>query len=235
MAGWWRGLYDVVFPPACAACGAVMELPAPLCGLCTLSLSPLPTPQCTRCAEPGTFVQGLCPRCAANPGHFVEVCAPWVHEGALARAIHRYKYEDHPELAPLLAELVSSPAHELLQRRQSRLVAIPLHQRRFRQRSFDQAQLLARALASLLGMQVLSVGLVRTRETARQVGLSESERDANLQGAFQATGSLAGMRLTLVDDVFTTGATAKAAASALLSAGAAEVSVITLARAYSGT
>jgi ComF family protein len=151
----------------------------------------------------------------------------------LARAIHRFKYEDHPELAPALAELIAPQALALLKRRGSKLLAIPLHRRRFRQRKFDQAQLLTGALGFILGCQPILNGLARVRETSRQVGLSEAGREQNVKDAFVAEGSLAGRRVTLVDDVLTTGATARAAAQALLRAGAQEVSVLTLARAVS--
>jgi ComF family protein len=158
--------------------------------------------------------------------------SPFVHEGPLARAIHRFKYEDRPELAPPLAALLAPGASALLSHEPGLLLAVPLHPRRFAQRKFDQAELLTRSLAKELGVPEAPSVLRRVRPTSRQVGLSPKAREDNLRGAFIAAQGAHGLRLTLVDDVYTTGATARAAARALLDAGAAQVTVLTLARAY---
>ncbi|MCP3104635.1 competence protein F [Myxococcus sp. K15C18031901] len=112
------------------------------------------------------------------------------------------------------------------------MVALPLHTRRYHARQYDQAHLLAVALARHLGRHAPARWLTRTRETRRQVGLNEAERADNLAGAFTAARQVAGQEVLLVDDVFTTGATARAAGVALLDAGASRVEVLTLARAF---
>ncbi|QSQ10777.1 ComF family protein [Myxococcus landrumensis] len=115
------------------------------------------------------------------------------------------------------------------------MVALPLHTRRYHARKYDQAQLLAGALAKHLGQEAPVGWLTRTRETLRQVGLSEEERAHNVDGAFCATSDVAQRDVLLLDDVFTTGATARAAAMALCAAGASRVEVLTLARAFTLT
>ena len=89
-----------------------------------------------------------------------------------------------------------------------------------------------KGLGSRLGRKPLRRALKRTRETARQVGLSEADRELNVAGAFAAAERVQGLQVLLVDDVLTTGATARAAARALIVAGAEQVRVLTLARAY---
>jgi ComF family protein len=228
-------LLELLYPPACIACAKVMPVRAPFCETCDLAVERLPTARCRTCAEPGTFPGDTCPRCRASPPPFSRAWAPFAHEGPVARAIHRFKYEDHPELAPTLAELLASECRQFLSRAPGLLVALPLHDKRFRERKYDQAQLLAGGLARATGREA-PVGLLsRARETRRQVGLSEVERAHNVAGAFIASPSVAGQDLLLVDDVLTTGATVRAAAIALREAGATRVEVLTLARAFSLT
>jgi ComF family protein len=151
----------------------------------------------------------------------------------VARAIHRFKYEDHPELAAPLGELLAGEARSFLDRAPGFVVALPLHTRRYHARKYDQAQLLAGVLAKATGREAPVGWLSRTRDTQRQVGLSEAERAHNVEDAFTAAPTVKGREVLLVDDVFTTGATARAAASALREAGAVQVEVLTLARAFS--
>jgi ComF family protein len=151
----------------------------------------------------------------------------------VSRAVHQLKYEDHPELAAPLGALLARAASHFLARAPADVCPVPLHPSRLRERRYDQAHLLAQALARASGRRLLPDALVRARATERQVGRTEAERDANVQGAFTAPRALEGIRVLLVDDVFTTGATARAAAEALKGAGATDVWVLTLARAYS--
>jgi ComF family protein len=235
----WGPLLEVLFPPACTACGRVLPLgrratppvEAFFCAGCEAEVDRLPPGGCERCAEPGDFPRRRCPRCTAHPPPFERAFAPFAHEGAVARAVHLFKYEDRPELAPALARLLAREAARFLASAPGALCAIPLHRSRLRRRRYDQAELLTGALAGLTGRSRLQA-LMRTRATERQVGLSEAAREANLRAAFRATARASGRDVLLVDDVFTTGATARAAAAALLAAGARSVQVLTLARAF---
>jgi len=228
-----EALVDIVFPPACLACDAVLPGAGFFCEACRGMVEETPAPRCARCGEPGRFDGGACPRCAARPPGFHAAFAPFEHAGAVARAIHRFKYEDHPELAKGLAHLVAMAARDEVDTAlPGALVPVPLHTARFRERKFDQATLLAVELAKLLQRPLEDAWLTRVRATERQVGLSDAQREANVQGAFTATANAKGHDLVLVDDVFTTGATARAAAKALLDAGAAKVTVLTVARAF---
>jgi len=229
-----RALWHVLFPESCIACGRVEAALRSFCAECALSVEPLPSGGCHRCAEPGRFAGGACPRCARRPPPFVVAHAPFVHTGAIARAIHAFKYEDHPERAASLAGLWLRESAPFLSRAPQEVLAIPLHRARFRQRQYDQAQLLARALAGHTKRRLCTGLLERARDTARQVDLSEAEREANVGGAFSASARARGRSFILVDDVFTTGATARAAAQALMCAGALRVEILTLARAWSG-
>lgn len=222
-------LLDLVFPPACVSCAELLETAGPYCALCELALEPVPRPGCPLCAEPDPGGR-LCRRCRLRPPPFASARAAFVHEGPLARAIHRFKYEGRSELAAPLgrafADAESSWLHELGPG--TLLVPVPLHRRRLLQRGYDQAALLARALASAAGLR-LELGLLRrVRATRRQVGLTEAQRMANVTGAFTVARPVPAAPVVLLDDVLTTGATADACARALLAAGAGRVDVYTV-------
>ncbi|WP_208647439.1 ComF family protein [Corallococcus interemptor] len=229
----WKALLDLIYPPMCLACAKVLPgLGAVFCEPCDTALERLPPACCRTCAEPGVFQGSTCPRCRTVPPPFSRAWAPFAHEGPVARAIHRFKYEDHPDLAAPLGALLADEARRFLRTSPGHVVALPLHVKRFRKRQYDQAHLLAGELAKATGRTAPAGWLTRTRETRRQVGLSEVERAGNVAGAFVASREVKGQEVLLLDDVFTTGSTARAAAVALREAGATRVEVLTLARAF---
>lgn len=222
------GLLDLLFPPRCAGCRELLGPGGPFCLRCAETLSEVPAARCPNCGEPD--VAGTCPHCQASPPAFEKVVAPYLHGGALADAIHRLKYEDRPQLAPALASLVaSSLAAEL---HWCDVVApISLHPRRLKARGYDQALLLARALAGPAGRPVVCRAVRRVKDTTPQVGKDRAQRRENVADAFVGSSEVAGKKVLLVDDVLTTGATAHAASHACRQAGAVAVRVAALARA----
>lgn len=221
-------LLELVYPPRCAACreGVASE---PFCPLCAEAVDLVPA-GCARCGMPGP--DPLCGACRADPPAFDAIRAGGLFGGPLADAIHAFKYGGRPALArPLgawLARTAPLPPGALL-------VSVPLARRRRIDRGYDQAALLADALARAAGARDrrLRGALVRTRETPPQVGRTRAERSRNVAGAFRAvrTRDLQGKDVVLVDDVVTTGATADAASRALKDAGVRSVIVVALARA----
>ncbi len=225
-------LLALVFPPACAACGTLLETDVPFCGLCTLATEPVPHPGCRRCGEP-VEQPGSCARCRRAPPAFASAHAAFVHTGPLARAIHRFKYEGHSALGLPLGRALADASAGWLGRLgpDATLVPIPLHRGRLLRRGYDQAALLTQALARATSLPLRATLLRRVRATRRQVGLSEAERTENVHGAFAVSGLVPRGPVVLVDDVLTTGATARAASAALRASGAGGVYVLTLARA----
>lgn len=219
-----------VLPDACPACDEVTSDGEGLwCATCAAEVLELGQPACERCGEPGRFEVGGCPRCCAAPPPFTCAWAPFEHEGAVARAIHRFKYEDRSDLGRPLGAALGQGASLQLGRWEGTLVPIPPDEARFRDRRYDHAALLATAVGRGWGRPVALDWLARVLPTRRQVGLDEASRERNVRGAFLAravTGPV-----ILVDDVFTTGATAREASRALRSAGASDVRVLALARA----
>jgi len=151
------------------------------------------------------------------------------YEGVLRKLIHLFKYGKVETLAGPLGRLVAQSLP--LEERFEVVIAMPMHPWKRWQRGFNQSELLAEPVARRLGLK-LNRNLRRSRVTKPQAGLNEAERRENLKDSFvvRRPENIAGKRVLLVDDVFTTGATLRAAAKALKSAGVKRVSAVTLAR-----
>lgn len=228
----WSDVLDVLFPERCLGCDRVLSQPRTFfCDDCAHEVEEIPAQACACCSEPGNHPRGVCRRCTRRPPKFKSAYAPFEHSGAVARAIQRFKYEGHPELARPLGALLLVRSKGFLAEAPNLVVPLPLHAARYRERGYDQTALLAVEVARAGGRTLRDDALTRVKPTARQVGQTDEERAANVAGAFEASAAVKGARLLLVDDVLTTGATANEAAQALLHAGAAEVQVLTLARA----
>jgi len=196
---------DLIFPPRCGGCG---REGVAWCDACAARVQP----------QPLATLNGM-PLVAAGR-----------LDGPLQQAIHTYKYRPRPGLASVLGELLwrATAASNL---ELAALTYIPLHPQRRRERGFNQAERLARALAGRLAVPVVG-GLTRLRPTPAQVGLSQPERQVNMLGAFEWAATAPPPRgLALVDDVCTTGATLTAAAEAVVRAGGSIGAFVVLARA----
>jgi ComF family protein len=224
-----RSIPALLFPDRCAACDVLGE--SPFCSTCADTLLSVPA-GCPLCGEPGDEAllpllrPRRCARCRAVPPPYARAEAPYLLGGALADAVHRFKYEGRDELARGLSTLFAA-----CQPPRADVVApIPLHARRLRQRGYDQAALLAREAARQWRIPLRPL-LRRVRHTPQQVGSDRRRREENVRGAFHGFPAAANRRVCLVDDVLTTGATAAEAARTLLGAGAIRVEIRTLARA----
>ncbi len=219
-----------LLPGACLLCQgpAAAESEEPLiCALCCARLHRLPEPQCPRCGQPQLAAGEPCRLCPAWPdGLDLVRSAVWLEAGA-RRAVHQLKYGGWWRVADAMARVMGGilPTGTDLM-----LVPIPLAAGRARSRGYNQAERLATALAVRYGFPLAPELLRRGRETSTQTRLAPEARQANIAGAFVAT-PCAGVRVVLVDDVFTTGATLVEAAAVLLEAGAEAVVAVTFARA----
>jgi len=226
---------DLALPRLCAACRAPVEGQG-LCPTCWSKLSFITRPYRERLGIPFVYDSGpgiLSMEAIADPPAYHRARAA-VRFDEISRAlVHGLKYGDRLDLAPMLGRWLSHAGRELLSEADA-LVPVPLHWRRRWERRFNQSAVLAAAVSSLSGVPVAAGALKRVKATAQQVGLSRSERAANVQGAFrvppEGKAAVAGRRLILVDDVLTSGATVDGCARALLRAGAANIDVLVFAR-----
>jgi ComF family protein len=176
----------------------------------------------------------VCGRCRRGLSAFATGASLGPYEGSLRVLLHELKYAGHRRVATRLADaLLAEPTSQAVLAGADALVPVPLHPRRQRERGFNQAELIAAALARRTGLALLASALVRRKDTTTQTGLSAAARRDNVRGAFavRRRAQIAGRRLVLVDDVLTTGATAEACARVLREAGAVEVRLLALARA----
>ena len=211
-----------------------------MCSACWSRLAFLPAPRCERCGHPGTA--SVCAYCAAFPPYVRAVRSVcWVPDASGSAAVHALKYGGWSGIADAMGERMArlSWPHDVVEERTA-LVPVPLARVRERERGYNQATLLARALGSRHRLPVWVDVVTRERRTETQTRLTPSERSANVHHAFRVNDTvpglqerLAGAHLILVDDVLTTGSTLNAAASALFEAGARIVSYVTFGRARS--
>jgi ComF family protein len=235
-------LLDALLPPRCLTCEAEVTEQGTLCAACFGTLSAITAPFCARCGVPfahaGEAAEGdaaglLCAPCRDRPPPFREARAALRYDAGAKRLILPFKHGDRTDLARPLARQMARAGAALLARAEV-IVPVPAHWRRLIRRRYDQAALLARALGAMAGRPVVPDMLRRTRATAPLGEKGARERDLAVAGAFavsrRGAARLAGRQVLLVDDVMTSGATARASAAALLAAGAAAVDVLAAAR-----
>jgi len=203
-----------------------------LCGPCWAGLTFITEPQCARCGYPFEYAlpgESLCAACHARLPAYDRAISALAYDDASRELILAFKRGDRTALAGPLGWLTARAGTDLLAGADL-LLPVPLHPRRLFARRFNQAALLARAIARASGRPWSPDRLRRRKNTPSQGGLSRRQRLENMRGAFAVRGRLDGMRILLIDDVMTTGATAEACAKVLRRAGAAWVGVLTLAR-----
>jgi len=235
-------LTSVVFPAGCRLCDAPLTHARrlPICETCLASFQPILPPICSVCgqvvpvAARSSEAEAACRDCTQGKFSFQAARSFGVYEGALAHAIVLLKYE---RLEPLgtyfamqLLQLVRADAHLMSA---DVIVPVPLHRQKHKDRGFNQVDLFAHPLARRLRLPYRPVLLMRSRPRPEKHLLSQEERWEAVRGAFvmRQGGRVDNLRVLLLDDVMTTGATLDACARALREAGARSVLGLTIARA----
>jgi len=228
---------NLLYPPHCAICLSETSTGEHLCADCRKQAPVIAAPFCAICSEPffgqidGPFT---CPNCHERRFHFTNAVACRQSKGVVRELIHRFKYNGkfylRGVLADWLAETLDDPRLQSLPC--ERIVPVPLHSTRERERGFNQARVLAELLARRSGIPLCDC-MKRIRYTTTQTVHDREERIENLRGAFQMRQhhDVRNLHLLLIDDVLTTGSTVDECARVLQQAGAASVRVATVARA----
>jgi ComF family protein len=225
---------DTALPPLCAACRQPVGSGRGLCAACWSKVSFIAPPYCERLGIPFAYDPGpgvLSMEAIADPPSYGRARAAVRFDDVARDLVHALKYGDRLDLATTLGQWMSRAGRELTADADA-LVPVPLHWRRLWARRFNQAAALAEVIARVSGVPVCHA-LKRVKATPQQVGLTRTERAANVQGAFRVPDretAVRGRRLVLIDDVLTSGATLDTCARALMRAGAQSVDVLVFAR-----
>lgn len=230
-----RATADAIVPPLCLNCRRPLGSHDAICAACWRQIRFIGPPLCDRLGIPLPFDTGTTTVSAAalaNPPDWDRARAV-AHFGPVIRElIHGFKYADRHDARRLFGRWLAGAGAGLLADADL-LVPVPLHRWRLLGRKFNQAQLLAGELSSLVRVPVDPFIIERVKATPAQVGLTEAERRRNLSGAIRVRSAarprVEDARLVLIDDVITTGSTAAACARVLRRAGAARVDVLALA------
>lgn len=223
-------LLDYILPPRCAGCGQIVSADRQLCVDCWQSLDFITASGCNLCGDPAIADGQTCLKCLAQPPVHDGVRAA-VAYGDMARTIVlRLKHGGRTGLVPLVADAMRRNILD----QNALLIPVPLHRWRIWSRGFNQSALIARRLAVLTGLAMHLDALQRVRPTPLLRGLGAKARTMAVTGAFavrpHARKAIEGRTIYLIDDVFTSGATANACSRSLKRAGAKAVVVICWAR-----
>lgn len=235
-----RQVLRTIFPAACSYCRASFATsPVPyLCAHCWSDFMPLSGPVCPVCGRPFGSPETLsaspdhaCMSCRMAPPQYDQAIAAGLFEGSLREAVHLFKYRPARSLGRPLATWMTARVRMISDL--DLVMPVPLHRKRLRQRGFNQALLLGKGVADAFRLPLVYDKLQRVRNTRPQVELSGAERSRNVHDAFRIERPLgiAGKRILVVDDVFTSGATMNECARVLKESGAKSVVAFTLARA----
>lgn len=218
----------------CLLCDAPSHRLIALCDDCEAELPWLEW-HCSQCALPMPNHQALCADCTHNPPLFSKVITPLQFSFPVDTLISRFKYQENWPYGQLLSTLLVQYLEYYFDeggQRPDLILAVPLAQRRQRQRGYNQAQMICDCLSKALRLENPRQLLLRTRETISQQGLNAKARRDNLHNAFALSEpeQVKNKHIVLVDDVLTTGTTCSIISSLLLKHGAARVEVYCLAR-----
>lgn len=236
-------MFSVFFPAPCRLCGEMLDTAAriPICSSCLASLQPLGGPCCSRCGRPfASRVAAessdlpLCHICRRGLYDFDFARSYGAYTASMAGAIMLLKYQEVTPLAKWFATVLREAFDAHREKYAADVVVpVPVHALRLRERGYNHAELIARPLARWLGLPCRSYLLVRSRPRPDKLRLTLRERWRSVRGAYTIRHGqrVDNLRVLLVDDVLTTGATLDACSRALRKAGAARVVALTVARA----
>jgi ComF family protein len=232
--------FGLLFPNICLSCSNQVTKQGVLCPDCWSKLHFVEKPYCEVLGTPFGLDFGpgmVSAQAIAHPPSFARARSATIHVTIARQLVSRLKYGDRTDLAPWMGDWMIRAGGELIAETDV-IVPIPLHAGRYFSRRYNQAAELGRSIAQKTEIPFLPEAMLRKKATKNQVGLTRTQRLENVRGAFMVPPAseilISGKTVLLIDDVFTTGATANVASAALLKAGAAKVNLLTFSHAIPG-
>lgn len=223
-------ILDYLYPPRCPVCDRICA--EGICDSCRKQLIYIEEDFCLKCGKPlSDSRQEYCMDCQRRKHAYLQGRALFSYQGVIRKSLYRMKYANKREYAECYGrEIARHLGKWMIQKKITRIVPIPLHPGRRRQRGYNQAALLARSIGRGLDIPVDEHLLYRVKRTVPQKELTGQERKENLKDAFAVRKNVRpGEGILLVDDIYTTGSTVDAAAECLLKAGKCRIYVVTAA------
>ncbi len=224
-------MLDLFYPPHCPVCQRIPK-EGLICAECERTLRYIDENYCLKCGKLLTDPrQEYCDDCIRKRHFFEEGRSLLVYEGPVRPSLYRLKYADRKEYARFYGDRMAQHLGDWIRRRGiTRIVPVPLHPKKRRERGYNQAEELAKRLGYRMDLPVDTSLLIRCKNTVPQKNLTDRERMENLRGAFRATKDAGPQeRILLLDDIYTTGATLDSASAALSRRGLSKVYCITVA------
>lgn len=233
----FQSIIDMLYPVRCPVCGDIVTPKGEkICKACEGKLQLITHPRCNRCSKPIEDEQReYCSDCERKNYRFEHGFSLWVYDGVMKKSISDFKYRYKKEYAKYYIEkLVEHYGKTIIRLAPDALVPVPIHSSKYRERGYNQAEILASGIAKELNIATLPHLLIRNKKTLPQKQLSDKERLRNLQEAFMINKRAVSdypmnlNKILLVDDIYTTGSTIEACTNALMKHGIEHVYFITL-------
>ncbi|MBQ1310567.1 MAG: ComF family protein [Blautia sp.] len=221
---------NLLYPHRCPLCRQVLpDQHRLVCAACEKKLRQVRASRCMLCSRPVEPEEEYCQECRNHPRAFEKGQGIFLYDDMWKKSIEEYKFRGAREYSEFYARCMVLYGQEMISAfRPDFLCGVPMYWKKQRQRGFNQSVLLAEKISQQTSIPVNKKAVVKIRPTKAQKTLGRRERRRNLEEAFRVTERLHGERILLVDDIFTTGSTVDALASALRKNGASRVAFLTL-------
>ncbi len=222
-------LLNILYPRRCPVCDGILKDPDSLiCPDCRAVLRPVTGPRCMRCGRPVEAERELCRDCEKRRRSFREGRGIFLYDSRMKRSMMKYKYHGRREYGDYFSAAMCYYAEkDILRWRPDVIVPVPLHRDKERRRGFNQSKYLADRIGRAFHIPAAAGILLKKKRTRSQKRLDASARRRNLREAFSVEENVKGLRILLIDDVYTTGSTVEAASERLLEKGASDVYFLT--------
>jgi len=230
-----NNLLSLIYPPLCFGCRSTVDFNNTICSSCWGKLSIITDPMCRCCGLPFPVeMEGLCQYCREKKPRYKAARAALRYDDFCEDLIHKYKYYDKTELVPIFANFVCRAGREIISKCEV-IIPVPMDSNKLKRRKYNQAALLAKKLAELSGKKYIGDYLIKSRSIPSQSGLTREKRLENVKNVFTFNPKYKKEvydQVLLIDDVYTTGATAIECTKQLRKYGVRDVYVLTIAKSF---